>query len=257
LIAAALSPLRGRQVLVTRPAIQATGQSRLIQAAGGSPIEMPLVVIGPPADPEAAASALGGSYDGIVFTSSNAVRAATVLHPAPWEAPVYAAGPGTARALGDGVAVQVPARDGAEGLLSLPALREPRGRRLLIVCGADPLPDLAAGLRARGAEVVLAEVYRRRLVPYAMSEVERHLARADAAIVTSGGALERLLGLATEAGMRECLLALPLVVPSTRVADQAVSAGLQLPPLLPERVSDEAMVQALISWCQQSPDARK
>src|SRR5262245_11815258 len=135
-------PLRGRTVLVTRPAHQASVLAQLIEDAGGRCVLFPAIAIEPPADPHAAALLLheAGSFDFAIFASANAVERAFVLTPglARGLRNVFAIGTATARALSaygiEEVTVPEDAAD-SEALLRLPALQELRGRRILIVRG--------------------------------------------------------------------------------------------------------------------------
>ncbi|MDE2149587.1 MAG: uroporphyrinogen-III synthase [Gammaproteobacteria bacterium] len=242
-------PLTGLGVLVTRPSPQADRQVGLIRAAGGRALLLPLLAIDAADDPAAASVALMQPAALSIFTSVNAVTAAARLLPPPWPGLCAATGTATAAALRQqGVdPVLEPLRDGAAGLLELPQLRALRGRRVRLVCGQNPLPDLARGLRVRGAELIVAEVYRRRRLPHPPQRLRELLADAQAAIVTSGEALEHLLNL-TPGDARPHLLALQLALPSPRIAAQARTAGFTRSPLVPHRVNDPALVEALVSW---------
>lgn len=97
-----------------------------------------------------------------VFTSPNAVAAAKALMPVQARGVVLAIGDGTAQALrraGVGEALR-PARMDSEGLLAMPALAAGL-RRVGLVTAPGGRDVLAPALRARGAEVVRADVYAR------------------------------------------------------------------------------------------------
>ncbi len=102
-----------------------------------------------------------------VFISPNAVTFAGRLlegHSLPDGARLAAVGSGTAQALqqaGFKVDLLPDARFDSEGLLALPELSRLAGRRVVIVRGEGGRPLLGDELRARGADVVYAEVYRR------------------------------------------------------------------------------------------------
>ena len=70
-------PLSGRRVMVTRSREQAPELVAMLEQNGAEAIEAPVLRIAPPADPaplvRAAASA--GSFDWIIFSSTNAVAA--------------------------------------------------------------------------------------------------------------------------------------------------------------------------------------
>jgi uroporphyrinogen-III synthase len=70
-------PLAGRRVLVTRAAHQAGKLSEGLRALGVEPVEVPVLEIRPPASFEPFDAALRqlDSYDWLILTSANAVRA--------------------------------------------------------------------------------------------------------------------------------------------------------------------------------------
>ena len=88
---------------------------------------------------------------------------------------------------------------GAEGPLE--------GRRIAVQLHGDPLPDLVAGLRAAGADVLTVPVYRW-VLPEDVAPVRRLVATiaaggVDAVTFTSAPAAASLLGVATELGRRD------------------------------------------------------
>jgi uroporphyrinogen-III synthase len=92
---------------------------------------------------------------------------------------------------------------GAEGRLE--------GRRIAVQLHGDPLPDLVAGLRAAGAEVLTVPVYRW-VLPEDVVPVHRLVASViaggvDAVTFTSAPAAASLLAVAEEDGKREELVA--------------------------------------------------
>lgn len=66
--------LKGKGVLITRAKEQASSLSRLIEEAGGVPIEVPLLSFIKTMDVYEEVGASIQSYEWIVFTSANAVR---------------------------------------------------------------------------------------------------------------------------------------------------------------------------------------
>src|SRR6185436_8588129 len=102
------NPLKDKRVVITRPGAQAAEAGRALAALGGVPIYFPTVRIAPPTDPDPLAEALqvAQTYDWIIFTSANAVRAVggrlaqRGLTMAALRGPAVAAiGPATARSL--------------------------------------------------------------------------------------------------------------------------------------------------------------
>lgn len=246
-----MSSLAGLGVLVTRPAHQAQALCDLLQQAGAGVERLPLLAIEPAGDEVALATRLrqARDRDHWIFTSANAVHQAARLDAGPWPL-LAAAGAATATALGQaghGGALVPAGLDGAAGLLADPRFAAPAGSRILIVTGDNTLPELASGLRARGAEVEVLAVYRRVPVAHAPQAVVRALTASQVAIVSSGEALAHLLAL-TPADARERLLSLQLALPSPRMIEKAREAGFTQTPLLPARVSDAAYVELLERW---------
>ncbi|TAM12569.1 MAG: uroporphyrinogen-III synthase [Nevskiaceae bacterium] len=247
--------LAGLGVLVTRPAHQAQAQMACVENAGGRPVPLPLLSIAGPPDPAAARAALQAAHTAAwwVFTSPNAVRWAAQLaadEPAAWPARLAAAGRGTAAALAalGRTDAYCPAMDGAAGLLALPELAAlTAGAHVAVLCGAHNPPWLASGLQARGIRLQTVHVYRRVRVAHDVAQVTQALAAVDAAIVTSGEALEHLCAL-TPASVVPRLHGLKLALPSARVVEMARTLGFGQVPLVPQRVSDEGFVQALVAW---------
>jgi uroporphyrinogen-III synthase len=135
---------------------------------------------------------------------------------------------------------------GAEGALE--------GRRIAVQLHGDPLPDLVAGLRRAGAEVLPVPVYRwappedvgpvRRLVGEVVA------GRVDAVTFTSAPAAASLLQIADELGQRDALVAalrdrvLAFAVgPVT--AGPLVAAG--VPTFQPERARLAALVREVVA----------
>lgn len=246
-----MSRLAGLGVLVTRPAHQAQALCELLQQAGATVRRLPLQAIEPAADTAAVALRLqrARDWDHWIFTSANAARQAALACPGPWP-PLAAAGAGTAATLaaaGHPGALVPAGGDGAAGLLAEARFAAPQGQRVLIVTGDNTLPQLAAGLRARGAAVEVLAVYRRVPLQHPPQVVADALAACQVAIVSSGEALDQLLRL-TPAAARPRLLALQLALPSPRVEETARAAGFTQAPLLPARVSDAAYVELLERW---------
>lgn len=174
------------------------------------------------------ARALQGEF--VLFTSPAAVAAAARLQhlqAAPGQI-WLAVGSGTARALrrlGIGQ-VLAPARMDSEGLLALPELQSIAGRRIGFVTAPAGRNLLAPGLMARGAHLERADVYERRdvvLSPRGLHALE-HLRAPACVLISSGGALERLVAQLPPAAL-ETLRGLPAIAASDRLATQASQTG--------------------------------
>lgn len=168
--------------------------------------------------------------DAVVFTSPNAVRAAANLLPlrkrkgAEW----LAVGAGTASALRRaGIAnVASPARMDSEGLLSLPALRDVRGKRVGLVTAPGGRGVIATALARRGARITRADVYERITIapsPRALATLRALRTRPWLAL-SSGEALQHVLtALPADAARR--LRTSRVLAASERLAELARELG--------------------------------
>jgi uroporphyrinogen-III synthase len=252
--------LDGLAVVVTRPTGQGEGLATALRALGARVLHLPLLAIEPPRNPEPARAvlrALAGARLAI-FVSTNAVAGAfALLGPGarlPAGLEVAAVGAATAAALrARGVVRLHLPREGfdSEALLALEDLQASAvaGQRVVIVRGEGGRELLGETLRARGARVEYAEVYRRARAPIGPQAVETLTAGAgvDALLLTSGEAATHLLeGL--PAGARAALDRAVLVVPSARVAELVRRLGHPRPAVVARDATDPAMVAALGEW---------
>lgn len=244
-----MKPLNGVRVLVTRPAHQSENLCRLIAAQGGVAVRLPLLAIQPTAHPARAQAVLAAAqgHSWWIFTSANAVRHAQPLCRAPWPARIAAIGAATAAALEAGghevQAAPVAAHSG-EALLALTEFSEVRGKKFLIVTGEDGLNVLVNELSERGAQVEVAEVYRRVPLPYDAEAVLSALRGTDWLVLTSGQALAHLVTLTPEAS-RATLFKKQLALPSARVLEQARALGFCGDLRIAEPMSDAALLAVL------------
>ena len=232
------TPLRltGRRVLVTRALHQAGKLSEGLRALGAEPVEVPVLEIRPPANFEPLDAALLqlGSYDWLILTSANTVRALaeraavlgiSLLQPtSPKElAPPQVAGADQPKALappqvavvGEATAAAarkaglrvnfVPESYVAESLIEgmLAGLQNRAfGQRILLARAAvarDVIPD---ALRTAGAEVDVVDAYRNVLPDAAPERLRRAVDEGlDAAIFTSSSSATHLVEAARAAGI--------------------------------------------------------
>ena len=229
--------LAGLRVLVTRPEAQAATLNAAIVRAGGEAIPAPMIRIVPLEDPQSRIAITSrlqqlDRYDMALFISSNAARLGAAWIDRYWpQLPVdlelIAIGPATARELHClGVAVTTaPGGIRSEDLLSVPLLREVRGKRILLFRGRGGRELLAGTLRQRGAMVDYVEVYERHAVAWEPGELAALMTRRGVNVITVTSsqilaALQSALGSNTG---QWCLL--PLLVPSERVLFDARAAG--------------------------------
>jgi uroporphyrinogen III methyltransferase / synthase len=165
-------PLFGRTILVTRTRTQASEFARLLETRGAHVLESPAIRVR-----ELPLTRLGRgflkrlasdgpkSYDGVFFSSANAVRAflkhwSRIRRPWPRSAAVYAVGPKTAEALvAAGLPVHGIAREFvAESLAALAG--EVGGKRYLFPRAEEGRDVLLQALNQRDASVDLWPLYR-------------------------------------------------------------------------------------------------
>jgi uroporphyrinogen-III synthase len=231
--------LKGKGIVVTRPASLARGLADLISSAGGTPYLFPAIEIEP-----LAVTLPPGHLDMAVFISPTAVRQG--LKHFNNDGMVAALSAGTRRELErNGVKNVIAAEGGdSEALLALPQLRDVKGLRVAIFRGEGGREVLAQGLRDRGAAVEYVECYRRvrpRSDPAPLLAAWRRGA-LHAITVSSAEGLRNLFAM-LEGGP---LAALPLFVPHERVAAEARRLGAR--EALLAGPGDDEMAAALVAY---------
>jgi len=229
----------GTVVWVTRPATQAGELVALLQAGGCRVYAQPVLAI-EEIDPSGATAAAAlavlsqaAACDFILFVSANAARIGLAWLRRAAQLPlssgtrVCAVGPATAEVLEPELGpVLIPDGDyTSEGLLARPELQRLAGNKILIVRGVGGRSLLAEELRRRGAEVSVAELYRR-VAPAALDPdllAGLQSGRVDAIMAASGETIGNLLELGCIAG--DQLQRVAVVVPGQRVADLATARG--------------------------------
>lgn len=251
--------LAGRGIAITRPLEQARGLAELIRQQHGRPILFPLLDIQPLDDYSAFDRVLDQlpHADWAIFISTNAVeqgvpRLQRRYPDLPRRLRFAGIGPSTAARLADfGIRqVLVPReRYDSEHLLALPEMQQVQGLRILLFRGTGGREMLADGLRARGAEVIPAECYRRSNPQQDAGELAAlwQNNQLHACVVTSSEALRNLLALAAS---EQWLKAVPLCVNHPRIAEQATQQGLHV--VLAEGPGDPAMLRCLTSLLRKS-----
>lgn len=232
--------LTGLIVLLTRPSLQGDDMRRAIESFGAKVLSLPLIEIKSLND----AQAIQGlkdkvlqldSYQSLIFVSNNAVSFGGEVINNYWPqfpvgVDVIAIGPTTADAARERFACEVIQSSGgmtSEDILRLPQLQDVSEKKLGIVRGQGGRELLADTLRERGAIVDYLEAYSRTPVVYASAEFCDGLQAVGVNVLTvsSGESLDRLTHLLAD--NREMIQQLHLVVPSERVAGQALDAGYQ------------------------------
>jgi uroporphyrinogen-III synthase len=205
-------PLAGRRVLVTRAAHQAAKLSEGLRALGAQAFEVPVLEIQPPESFAALDAALRaiGSYDWLILTSANTVRAFQQRTAAlgielkqPAALKVAAVGEGTAdaaRRAGLEVAL-IPESYVAESLVSSLA-GSAMGQRILLARAAVARDAIPNALRAAGATVDVIDAYRNVMPKAAPEQLREALGSGiDVATFTSSSSVTRLADAAQAAGI--------------------------------------------------------
>lgn len=253
-------PLQGIGVLVTRPAHQAESLCRNIERAGGSAIRFPVLEIGEPLDEQGLLEVIErlDDYDWAIFISANAVNKALgrILAKRHWPATLRIAVVGRRSAeelerLGQPADLCPEREFSSEGLLELPEMQAVSGKRIVIFRGNGGRELLADTLRQRGAEVDYVEAYRRVRPttdpgPLLSSWVRREI---DIVLVSSVESLNNLCAMLGAQG-RPLLLDTPLLVVSERILPLTHKLGFRRPPLVAENATDQAVLDALVTWAQ-------
>ncbi len=246
--------LAGHVVLVTRPKQQAGALAQAIREAGGAAYEFPALEIeAVSVERLSAPLAQLAAADIVIFISPNAAQfgmaAIRTAGQLPLAANIFAVGPGTTRALqeqGLPQAITPPGQD-SEALLALPQLNDVAGKQLVIVRGVGGRALLTDTLRARGADVLVMECYRRRC-PQADAApllAQWQAGGIDAVTVTSAETLHNLATLLGEAGA-PLLAATPLFAPHEKIAEAARRFGIAR--VITTSGGDTGLVDGLINW---------
>ncbi|MDG1097406.1 MAG: uroporphyrinogen-III synthase [Methylophilaceae bacterium] len=222
-------------VAITRPINQAKKLTQLIQNAGGNVIAFPLIEITALDDYSAFEQVIAdiNSYDWILFISSNAVENSLprlIKQGIPKQLKFAAIGPTTAKSLqAFGIdEVLIPQdRFDSESLLSLQAMQNMQGEKVMIVRGIGGRDVLANTLSERGAQITFAECYQR-VNPQTNCQVLEQAynnGKLHAIVVTSSEAMRYLLAMAGES---DWLKQITICVNHARVAEQPLKMGLKV-----------------------------
>lgn len=231
------------KVLVTRPAHQAKNLLQQLRQHGAEPVAFPLLTISNITESDKNYHLVKQQimdldlYQHVIFISPNAVHSGYDWIDQYWpQLPIgvnwLAIGKQSAATLSNyGIdAYHNPLGYDSEALLTTPALQNITGEKILIMRGEGGREKLATELRARGAEVSYAELYRRETPIYEDGEVAETLYKypLDAILISSGAGLDNLLliGKGTQQQFStDSLLNCHLIVPSERIKQAAESKG--------------------------------
>lgn len=230
------TPLAGRNIVVTRPAGQATHLAAALVELGAHPVLFPVLVIEDIADtaPLLDVAIRLDQYDWAVFVSPNAVdRAlAVVLAHRTWPDTVRAAtvGHSSEEALARHGIRDVTApqeRFDSEALLELPAFADVAGKRVIVFRGDGGRDLFGDTLKTRGAVVDYVTCYRRSQPALDAAPLHKlwNDSRLDALTLTSSEGLRNLYAMVGKLGQSR-LKKTPVFVPHVRIAEQARALGL-------------------------------
>jgi uroporphyrinogen-III synthase len=242
--------LRGRTLVITRPAGTGSRMASQVRRRGGVAMLLPgLSLRG--MDPRApVVTALGAALDDdlLIFTSPAAVRFAARLLPLRTRATVLAVGQGTARALrrhGVEAPLAPTGRQDSEGLLDHPVLANVQGRRVALIGAPGGRGVLRAELVTRGAQLREVHVYQRVAPRWQRRQLDAvtQLPAEARVLLSSAEALEHLrLGLPAVVYAR--LSGAVAVVSSERLAEAARVAGFQRIVVAASALSAELLAAA-------------
>lgn len=206
-------PLAGCRVLVTRAVHQSSKLSDGLRAVGAEPVEVPVLDIRSPESFQPLDHALGqlNSYDWLIFTSANTVRA--LLARAEEQGITLAQSPPTQKIAAIGSATAEAARQAGFEVALIPdsyvaeslmqgIVEQAAGQHVLLARAAvarDVIPD---ALRRAGAVVDVVDAYRNVLPENAADLLQSALTTPiDAATFTSSSTATHLAEAARRAGL--------------------------------------------------------
>jgi uroporphyrinogen-III synthase len=238
--------LQGKHIFITRPEHQAMPIARQLEAHGAIPHLFPLleIISKVPAITEITA-------DYLIFISPNAVSfGINVLN---WSSStsIAAIGEKTADALHKkGIQVNHFPQAGfdTEHFLEMSAFQHMHGKCVVIVRGEGGRELLAQTLKERGADVIYAEVYIRRIPELDMEVLKKHWLwqQLDIIIITSAESLQNLYQEANRQLKDVSWLShIPLILGSARMLSVAEKLGHQGRKWLADNPSDEAVMALL------------
>lgn len=250
------TPLQKAKILITRPREQTQALSKQIKNLGGEVILLPTIEIVKTANQTLLEQEIKDliNYDLAIFISPNAViYALPFIHKHwptwPTSLKVGVIGESTGKKLYEqGIPVNFcPAQHfNSEAFLALPALQNIVGKKIILFKGEGGRELLASTLKARGAFVKEASVYRRQL-PSEQMKLLLPKAQIDIIICTSYAGLQNLITI-IGAKYRSWLLNMSLLVASERLAALAKNLGFVKSPLIADNATDTAIIDALITW---------
>lgn len=230
----------------------------MVERAGATALRFPVIEIHDPTDVKGVVALIDRleEFDIAMFNSPNAAERGLHLIASrrgfPKTVKIAAIGTKTAHViaqLGLHAEIHPQNRFDSETLLEHPALQDVREKRIVIFRGSGGRELLGETLRARGAEVVYAEVYARKRPssPATASLIRRFNLDTDVLTLTSTEALHNFLALIGTEAMTLFERA-AMVVGCERIASAAKACGVRSELAVAEDPTDESMFDALLAW---------
>lgn len=263
----ATCPLRGRTIVVTRAAAQASRFVELLESAGATVVEAPTIVIDPPASwapLDAALDALAG-FRFVIFTSVNGVAMVDrrlAERRLAWSAfagaRVAAIGPATAEALGaHGIDVAiVPAEYRAEALIQQLRGEIRSGDGVLLPRAAQTRDLLVRELQTIGARVVEVPVYETHIVSETAERLRTAFGagRVDVVTFTSSSTVRHFAALFTDEERRRWFPGLTVAAIGPITAATADELGLPT-AIMPADYTIPALARAIEQYFERGAPA--
>lgn len=246
-------------VLVTRPVSQAEEICPSLEALGCDVIRQPMLSIDPVAETARIKSQFMDIdlFDIVIAISRNAAEMGLMYLDQYWpQWPLgidwIAIGPVTADVMAkQGLEVKMPlSQFDSEGALQMPELNDVAGKKVLIWRGVGGRETLASTLRARGADVIYAELYQRLVPEYSETQWQQALSQMPLVLVSSGQGLEAIA--AQQPRIAESVRG--IIAPSRRVAEMAKSLGFS-DIQIADSAQDADMLVAVNRWIKTRPNS--
>lgn len=246
--------LKGFGIAVTRPVDQAQRLCIAIEQQGGAAILFPLIAIAPLEDYREFEQTIANleSAAWAIFISTNAVdnampRIIKKFGNVPENLKFAAIGHQTAKQLGlySVHNVLTPhTRFDSETLLALAEMHDVANQTVMIFRGVGGREVLADTLKARGAQIIFAESYRRLNPQTNCAELDQlwRKQQLHAIVVTSSEAMRHVLQM-THNGSDEWIRNIHICVNHARIAEEPNALGLQVH--IADAPGDEAMLACL------------
>ena len=227
------TPLAGVRIVVTRATHQAAELANPLTALGAQVISLPVIGIAPPEDPQPLHNALRriASYDWIIFTSTNAIRALEKQNTRARIATVGSATREFAEQHGWQVALTPPTYV-AEALLDEFSDESLQGKRILIPSAAVTRDVVREELTRRGAIVDVVEAYRNILPPEAAHQAQTlfQLPYPDWITFASSSAVENLAQLVPLATLQQSKIASIGPITSKTIRERGLTVSAEAEP---------------------------